>query len=167
MNISIIKGDITKLNVDAIVNAANQTLIPGGGVDGAIHRAAGPELLAECRSLGGCDTGKAVITNGYLLPALKVIHTVRPIWSGGSGESEDEMLRDCYKNSLTLAAEWDIKTIAFPCISTGIYGFPHKRASLIAIMEVVDFLVKHQNMDVTFVCFSDADVNVYNIYDWH
>src|SRR5688500_4443905 len=148
--IDVIQGDITKLNVDAIVNAANSSLLGGGGVDGAIHRAAGPGLLAECRTLGGCPTGGAKITGGYDLPARHVIHTVGPVWHGGDA-GEDDLLAECYRNSLSLALQHGLRTVAFPAISTGAFGFPLKRATGIAVLEVTYFLDAHPEIDrVTF-----------------
>jgi O-acetyl-ADP-ribose deacetylase len=151
--IEIVNGDITKQRVDAIVNAANTTLLGGGGVDGAIHDAAGPELLAECRTLGGCATGDAKITKGYRLPARWVIHTVGPVWRGGQ-HGEDSLLANCYRNSFALAQQHQIRTIAFPCISTGVYGFPMERAARIAVSETKTFLPKHESVEkVLLVCF--------------
>jgi O-acetyl-ADP-ribose deacetylase (regulator of RNase III) len=154
--VSIVRGDITTLAVDAIVNAANSSLLGGGGVDGAIHDAAGPELVAECRSLGGCPPGQAKVTKGYRLKAKHVIHTVGPVWYGGT-YNEDEVLASCYRNSLSLALEHGLKTIAFPAISTGIYGFPVDRAARIAAREVKQFLEEHDLPEqVILVCFSDG-----------
>ena len=159
--IDVIRGDITKLDVDAIVNAANTTLLGGGGVDGAIHRAAGPELLEECRTLGGCRPGEAKITRGYNLPARFVIHTVGPVWSGGD-RGEPEILANCYRNSLQLATENKIKTIAFPAISCGAYGYPILKAAEIATKTVRDFLRNENTIDkVTFVLATDEIVAAY------
>ena len=159
--LKIVQGDITQLAVDAIVNAANSSLLGGGGVDGAIHRAAGPELLAECRTLGGCPTGEAKITHGYRLPANYVIHTVGPVWRGGD-HNEDALLTRCYRNSLALAAQYELKSIAFPSISTGIYGFPIKRACRIALREIKDFLDHTGTIEtVIAVCFSISDYQIY------
>ncbi|HEX9739352.1 MAG TPA: O-acetyl-ADP-ribose deacetylase [Ignavibacteriaceae bacterium] len=156
------KGDITKLNVDAIVNAANTSLLGGGGVDGAIHRAAGHELLEYNQRLGGCTTGEAKISPGFKLPAKYIIHTVGPVWNGGKN-NEDKLLANCYKNSLKLAAENNIKTIAFPSVSTGVYRFPVERASKIAVKEVKDFLEKDSPIEkVIFVCFDDRTYEIYN-----
>jgi len=160
--IQIIKADITRLEVDAIVNAANSTLLGGGGVDGAIHAAAGPGLLRECRTLGGCPTGEARITGGYDLPAKYVIHTVGPIWLGGD-RGEDGLLANCYKNSLTLAVQNGVKTIAFPSISTGAYGFPVERASRIAVAEIKKFLEADSSIEqVIFVCFNQDVFDAYS-----
>ena len=159
--IEIIRGDITTLDVDAIVNAANRTLLGGGGVDGAIHRAAGPELLAECRGLGGCEPGKAKFTRGYGLPACFVIHTVGPLWHGGI-HGEARILANCYRNSLRLAVENEIKTIAFPAISCGAYGYPIEQAAQIALETTREFLAATQNIHrVIFVLWGD---DVYDAY---
>ncbi len=152
--IRVIQGDIVKLEVDAIVNAANSTLLGGGGVDGAIHRAAGPGLLEECRILKGCPTGEAKITKGYLLPARWVIHTVGPVWHGGQ-KGEDDLLASCYRKSLELAREYAVKTIAFPAISTGAYGFPSERAAGIAVSEIRTFIQENELPEKIFlVCFN-------------
>ncbi len=153
--IKAIKGDITTLDVDAIVNAANTSLLGGGGVDGAIHRAAGPELLAECKQLHGCEIGQAKITKGYRLPARYVIHTVGPIWRGGD-HNEAKLLANCYLNSMTLATTYNIKTIAFPAISCGVYGYPIAEATEIAVNTVKKFLTTNSNFDyIYFVCFNE------------
>ena len=157
----ILQGDITRLAVDAIVNAANETLLGGGGVDGAIHRAAGPGLLEECRALGGCPTGEARITRGHRLPAKWVIHTVGPVWKGG-GRGEHALLAGCYRNSLALAARHAIETIAFPAISTGAYGFPSAEACDIALGEVERCLAGLPSIrEVGFVCFERATLDRY------
>lgn len=159
--IEIIRGDITRQHVDAIVNAANTSLLGGGGVDGAIHRAAGPELLAETRTLGGCPTGEARITRGYRLPSAYVIHTVGPVWRGGH-QHEDDLLADCYRNSLKLAVKNGIETIAFPAISTGVYHFPLERATRIALNVVKHFLEQDETIKrVMFVCYDRHTFTVY------
>jgi len=159
--IELIKGDITTLAVDAIVNAANTKLLGGGGVDGAIHTAAGPDLLEECRTLNGCETGKAKITRGYLLKAKHVIHAVGPVWYGGHRD-ETEILASCYKSSLEIARDNKIKTLAFPGISTGVYGFPKDLAAFIAVTETRRFLQKNKYPEkVTFVTFSDEHFETY------
>ncbi len=158
--IEIIQGDITKQAVDAIVNAANCSLLGGGGVDGAIHRAAGPELLAECRTLGGCKTGEAKITRGYNLPAKYVIHTPGPVWNGGNNGEADK-LRSCYRNCLVLASENGCKTVDFPSISTGVYHFPLSKASEIAVKTISEYLFEHPEIErVRMVCF-DARTKEY------
>ena len=159
MSLKVVRGDITKLSVDAIVNAANETLLGGGGVDGAIHRAAGKELLEECRKLNGCKTGQAKITKGYRLPARHVIHTVGPVWHGGN-RGEPDLLEDCYRNSLKLAYENGLKSIAFPAISTGVYGYPKEQAAVIAIKTIKGFLEDH-DMEVILVAFGDTDEQLY------
>ena len=159
--IEVQKGDITKLKVDAIVNAANTSLLGGGGVDGAIHRAAGPELREFNKKLGGCLTGEAKISPGFKLPAKYIIHTVGPVWNGGKN-NEDKLLANCYKNSLKLAIENKIKTIVFPAISTGVYHFPLERATKIAVNEVKKFLERNESIEkVIFVCFNDDAYQVY------
>jgi len=159
--IEAIRGDITEQPLDAIVNAANTTLLGGGGVDGAIHRAAGPELLAQCRNLGGCPTGEARITLAYRLPAMHVVHTVGPVWRGG-GRGEPDLLRSCYVCSLALAAEHGARSIAFPSISTGAYGYPIDQAAKIAVEAVSQWIERPSPVDlVRFVCHSEQDLDVY------
>lgn len=159
--IIVVEGDLTRQVVDAIVNAANQSLLGGGGVDGAIHRAAGPELLAECRTLGGCPTGEARMTRGYHLPARFVIHTVGPVWRGG-GHGEDGLLASCYRRSLELAVEHGAQTVAFPSISTGAYGFPMERAAGIAVREVTGFLATHSGLrEVRLVCYGAEALRIH------
>ena len=158
----IVRDDIATQRVDAIVNAANNSLLGGGGVDGAIHLAAGPELLQECQGLGGCETGEAKITRGYKLPAQWVSHTVGPVWHGG-GQGEDELLARCYRNSLALAAQYHIRTIAFPAISAGVYGFPMDRAARIAVSEVQSHFREGSKLEqVILVCFNDRAVQEYS-----
>lgn len=159
--VRVVRGDITELSVDALVNAANSSLLGGGGVDGAIHAAAGPGLLEECRKLGGCETGQAKITSGHQLKARHVIHTVGPIYHGGS-HGEADLLGSCYRQSLRLATEAGLQTIAFPCISTGIYGYPADEACEIAIATVSDWLREHSlPQEVIFCCFSATDEQRY------
>src|SRR5262245_30317538 len=159
--IAIIEGDITKQQVEAIVNAANTTLLGGGGVDGAIHRGAGPELLEECRKLNGCETGQAKMTKGYHLKAKWVIHTVGPVWHDGKHD-EDELLANCYRNSLALARQHSLRTIAFPAISTGVYAFPLERATRIAVTETNRFLEKNAIPEmIIFVCFGQSACDCY------
>ena len=159
--LEIYRGDITKLDVDAIVNAANSSLLGGGGVDGAIHRAAGPELVAECRIIGGCPAGQARITRGYRLPARHVIHTVGPVWRGGTN-GEPELLASCYRNSFALAVQHGIRTIAFPAISCGIFGYPVDEAAKIAVAQTRRFVSEHPSIErVLFVCFQEDVANAY------
>ena len=158
-----VQGDITRLKIDAIVNAANASLLGGGGVDGAIHRAAGPELLAECRTLGGCATGEAKLTRAYRLPARHVIHTVGPVWQGGT-QGEAEQLAACYRNALRLAVEHGCASIAFPCISTGVYGYPFELAADLAIATVRATLADCPGIrEVVFCCFSRSDFDDYTL----
>lgn len=160
----LIHGDITRIEADAIVNAANSSLMGGGGVDGAIHRAGGPQILEECRQIvarqGGCKTGEAVITTGGLLPARFVIHTVGPVWHGGH-QNEAGLLASCYQNSLNIAASKALTSIAFPNISTGVYGYPKKQAAEVAVGAVKSFLLSHPEMTVTFVCFDEENYGIY------
>jgi O-acetyl-ADP-ribose deacetylase len=161
--IAILMGDITRQHVDAIVNAANSSLLGGGGGDGAIHRAAGPELLEECRRIGGCPTGEARLTRGYHLPATWVIHTVGPVWRGGQ-DGEYELLASCYRNSLALAVQNDIRSMAFPAISTGVYGFPMALAAHIAVQGVSHFLESDYSVErVVFVCFGQEALGTYEV----
>ena len=164
--ISLIKGDITKLDIEAIVNAANSSLLGGGGVDGAIHKAGGKQILEECIAIrnkqGGCKTGEAVITTGGLMKARFVIHTVGPVWNGGNND-EDQLLANCYINSLKLSEENHIKTIAFSNISTGVYGFPKERAARIAVTAVMSYLSKNESVEkVIFVCFDEENYQLYS-----
>ncbi|MFO0891782.1 MAG: O-acetyl-ADP-ribose deacetylase, partial [Isosphaeraceae bacterium] len=162
--VRVVQGDITRLDVDAIVNAANESLLGGGGVDGAIHRAAGPELLAECRTIGGCPTGEARITGGHRLLAKHVIHTVGPIYETGR-DGEPDLLRSCYRESLRLAEERRLWTVAFPCISTGIFGYPKDEACEIAAGTALEWLRGHEfPRQVTFCCFSGDDAERYRTY---
>lgn len=158
-NIIIIKDDITKQKTEAIVNAANSSLLGGSGVDGAIHKAAGKELMQECMTLRGCKTGKAKITKGYNLSAKNIIHAVGPFWSGGNNNERD-LLYSCYKESLSLAVKNNIRSIAFPCISTGVYHFPQDEAAKIAIQSVLDF---PQDLEIIFCCFLESDYDLYNL----
>jgi O-acetyl-ADP-ribose deacetylase (regulator of RNase III) len=156
-----IRSDITELALDAIVNAANASLLGGGGVDGAIHRAAGPELLAACRLLGGCPTGQAKLTRGYRLPAKFVIHTVGPVWRDGN-HGEPDALASCYRNSLVLAQQNQLRSIAFPAVSTGVYGYPADAAAQIAVASTRQFVAEHRHFrDIVFCCFSEADLRRY------
>ena len=164
MRVEVIKGDITKLSLDAIVNAANSSLMGGGGVDGAIHRAGGPAILEECKKIvarqGGCKTGEAVITTGGNLPSRYVIHTVGPVWNGGRS-SEERSLANCYSNSLRLALDHQVRTIAFPSISTGVYGFPKSKAARIAVRAIKDFLITNPALEkVVLVCFDDENYSL-------
>lgn len=158
----VVQGDITKMKVDAIVNAANTSLLGGGGVDGAIHRVAGPKLLEECKKLGGCGTGQSKLTQGYDLPATYVIHTVGPVWRGGS-KGEARLLASCYTTSLKLALQHKMKTIAFPAISCGVYGYPISQAAMIAVKETANFLELNNSIErVYFVCFEESIYDAYH-----
>ncbi len=160
--VGVCTGDITELEVDAIVNAANTSLLGGGGVDGAIHRKAGPELLAECRTIGGCPTGEARITSAYNLPCRYVIHTVGPVWQGGGADKSD-LLTSCYRNCFKLALENGTRTIAFPAISTGVYGFPKEKAAAIAVAEASRALIEHVDLErIIFCCFDDKTKGLYD-----
>lgn len=161
MRLRLDAGDITQLYVDAIVNAAKKSLLGGGGVDGAIHRAAGSELLEECKTLGGCETGEAKITKGYDLPAKHVIHTVGPVWHGGD-ENEAELLASCYMNSLQLAEQQGLRSIAFPCISTGVYGYPKQQAAAIAVNVCKMFASNAESLkEIIFSCYDDESIAIY------
>ncbi|MBI5596880.1 MAG: O-acetyl-ADP-ribose deacetylase [Elusimicrobia bacterium] len=155
-----VQGDITQSDCDAVVNAANTSLLGGGGVDGAIHDAAGPELLEECRALGGCPTGQAKVTKGWRLAARWIIHTVGPVWKGGR-RGEEEMLACCYRNSLRLAKELGARSVAFPAISTGVYRFPPEKAAAIAVRETKEFLDRTPGLEVRFVCFDELTLAIY------
>lgn len=162
MTMKIVYGDITKLKVDAIVNAANKSLLGGGGVDGAIHAAAGLRLLEECKTLGGCETGEAKITKGYELPARYIIHTVGPIYRFHSPKEDEHFLADCYRNSLNLAEKYNCNSIAFSCISTGVYGYPQKLAAGVATKAVKEWIIEHNSkIEVIFCVFDDANKSIY------